>query len=132
MNTKEQLDASCIERWQKLTSETHWQQGEIIAIFAANDLWTRDGDFAHVVGGVTAAYVRALRIVWDRFSDIRANYPSLHWSHFYTAIEWNDAHVWLRRADIDRLSPSEMKRVRLFELVEIEKEKLAAMRRSSN
>lgn len=126
--SKQQIDADAIARWQKLVSDAAWAKGEVIAVYTANDLYTRDKEFAHAVGNVTKDYLRALRLVWDRFSDIRHNYPTLTWTHFYAALEWPDAHVWLRRADVVGLDPSEMCRTRLNELVEIDKEKRAAMR----
>lgn len=123
---KQKIDADLIAKWQRLVSDAAWAKGEVIATYAANDLHTRDGEFAHVVGGVTKDYLRVLRLVWDRFSDIRHNYPQLTWTHFYAALQWPDAHVWLRRADVAGLDPSEMSRTRLNELVE--KEKRAAMK----
>lgn len=128
MSHKKQIDADCIDRWQTLVSESNWAKGEVIATYAANDLHTRDGEFVHLVGGITVEYLRMLRLVWDRFSDVRRNYPNLRWVHFYTALEWPDACVWLRRADVELLNPSEMRRVRFYELPLINREKADAMR----
>lgn len=128
MSHKKQIDADCIERWQAIVSDTNWQKGEVIATYSANDLHARDGEFAHQVGGITAEYLRKLRLVWDRFWDVRGNYPTLRWVHFYMALEWPDAHVWLRRADVQKLNPSEMVRLRFFELPLINREKADAMK----
>jgi hypothetical protein len=123
---KQRIDAELVERWQKLVSDSNWDKGEVIASYSANGLWSRDDEFSHIVGGVEKDYLRVLRLVWDRFSDVRSTYPSLRWTHFYVALEWPDACVWLRRADVEHLTPSEMSRTRLYELVAIEKEKKAA------
>jgi hypothetical protein len=128
MPTKNEIDADCLDRWQLLVSESNWQKGELIATYAANDLFTRDAEFAHQVGQVTAQYVWALRSVYERFSDIRHNYPYLRWTHFYTALNWPDAHVWLRKADVERMNYHEMKAVRFYELPKINREKQDATR----
>jgi hypothetical protein len=128
MSHKKRIDADCLDRWQALVSEANWQKGEVIATYAANDLFDRDGEFVHQVGGITIDYLRALRLVWLRFSDIRHNYPNLRWSHFYTALDWPDAHVWLRKADVDGLNPSQMGRVRFYELPMIQREIAKAMK----
>lgn len=128
MSTKNEIDAHCIDRWLSLVSDSNWDKGEVIATYAANDLWTRDAEFAHQVGKVTAVYLTALRKVYERFSDIRHNYQYLRWSHFHTALEWPDAHVWLRRADVEKLNEYEMKAVRFYELPLINREKEDAMR----
>lgn len=127
MSHKERIDADCIDRWQALVSESNWAKGEVIATYSANDLHSRDPEFVHQVGGITVEYLRLLRLVWDRFSDVRHNYPNLRWVHFHTALEWPDAHVWLRRADIESLNAAQMRTLRFFELPLINRQKADAI-----
>lgn len=52
------------------------------------------------------------RLVHERFGDVCDTYHNLGWSHFYTALNWDDAEKWLKKADRDRLSVAKMREKR--------------------
>lgn len=103
--TEQQL----IARAQESVSQCNWTVGECAA------LWTKkyargrtDADFAALVG-LSADQVYQRRRVWETFSDVRDQYPSLKWSHFYVAIGWDDAPECLQWAEENQATVAEMK-----------------------
>jgi hypothetical protein len=94
-----------VGRWNRLVSTTNWEKGRIIsewrqalvesdAPFASStdDAWSKQ------VGGVTPQHVGRLRRVCERFGNSHEQYAGLHWSHFYAALDWPDAEMWLQGA----------------------------------
>lgn len=109
-----------IGQWNRLVSTTNWEKGEIIIQWReslesdsdedsgkySDDAWSR------MVGDVTAQHVGRLRRTYSRFSKSYSQYEGLYWSHFYAALEWDDAEMWLEGAVQNRWSVSRMRRQR--------------------
>ena len=106
-------------RWKKLVSTTNWEKGEIIhqwrealvtaeapAAERSDEAWSRR------VGNVTPQHVGRLRRVFERFAAVREDYPTLYWSHFQAALDWDDAEMWLEGAVQNDWSISEMRHQR--------------------
>jgi hypothetical protein len=98
--------APFVGQWRKLESQTNWEKGRIIRQWR-DAILRRGGQpdhysdqtWAEQVGGVTAGHVRRLRRVSERFEETQGTYPSLHWSHFLAALDWDDAELWLEGAE---------------------------------
>ena len=101
---KEQ-SADFVGQWNGLISTTNWEKGKIISEWqksvAETDLPQHsysDQYWANMVGGVTPQHVGRLRRTHDRFGHVFTEYKGLYWSHFYAALEWDDAEMWLEGA----------------------------------
>lgn len=114
-----ELSSEYVGRWSSLISTTNWEKGRIIhqwreALMGSqaapatysDDAWSRR------VGGVSAQHVGRLRRVHERFGDSYSSYSGLYWTHFWAAMEWDDAEMWLEGAAQSRWSVSEMRRTR--------------------
>ena len=108
-----------VGRWNHLVSTTNWEKGRIItewraALVAAGAPVTGYADeaWARQVGGVTGQHVGRLRRVYQRFGQKHDDYPDLFWSHFQSALDWDDAELWLEGALQSDWSVSEMRRKR--------------------
>lgn len=108
-----------VGRWNSLVSTTNWEKGRIIrdwreALIAAgadaaeysDDAWA-----AHV-GNVSSQHVGRLRRVSLRFGDVETDYEGLFWSHFFAALDWNDAEMWLEGALQNKWSVSQVRAAR--------------------
>jgi hypothetical protein len=105
--------------WKRLVSTTNWEKGRIIHQWRealrdaeaplseyADEAWSRR------VGNVTPQHVGRLRRVFERFGAVHADYPGLYWSHFQSALDWDDAEMWLEGAVQNDWSISEMRHQR--------------------
>lgn len=112
----EDASAEYLGRWNRLVSTTNWEKGRIISEWRAqlvdagasvqsysDDAWSRR------VGNVSSQHVGRLRRVYDRFGQEYDQYPGLYWSHFQSALDWNDAEMWLEGAAASGWSVSEMR-----------------------
>lgn len=105
-----------IGRWNQLISSTNWEKGRIISDWR-NSLVAQgapateysDEAWARRVGGVTAPHIGRLRRVFDRFGSQYESYPGLYWSHFLSALDWDDAELWLEGAMRSGWSVSQMR-----------------------
>jgi hypothetical protein len=111
--------APYVGRWNRLVSTTNWDKGAIIAQW--RDLLIEqnlpvaeysDETWARIVGGVTGQHVGRLRRVYQRFGGVYEQYVGLYWSHFQSALDWEDAEMWLEGAVQNRWSVNEMRRNR--------------------
>ena len=108
-----------IGKWNRLISTTNWEKGNIIVRWR-NDLIEQeagaiqysDEAWSRMVGDVTAQHVGRLRRTYERFSETHDDYEGLYWSHFYAALDWDDAELWLEGAVQNRWSVSRMRRQR--------------------
>ena len=98
-----------IEIAQTAVSRCNWVIGECAAT------WTRryasgrtDADFAQLVG-LSGDQIYQRRRVWETFADVRAEYVGLRWSHFYGALNWDDASECLGWAEEMGATVAEMK-----------------------
>ncbi|QDU87108.1 hypothetical protein Pla175_04630 [Pirellulimonas nuda] len=105
-----------VGEWQTLESTTNWEKGRIIAAWrnqlekAGSDATEfSDQAWAQLVGGVTSQHVGRLRRTQQRYGDVWREYAGLYWSHFYAALEWPDAEMWLEGAVQNGWSISKMR-----------------------
>jgi hypothetical protein len=76
---------------QLAVSQCNWVVGECAAKWTHKYAKGRtDADFAGKVG-LSADEVFQRRRVCEKFGDIHHKYPALKWSHFYAALNWDDA-----------------------------------------
>ena len=47
--------------------------------------------------------------MWEAFADVYQNYPPLKWSHFYVALNWDNAAECLQWADENQANVAEMR-----------------------
>jgi hypothetical protein len=121
-DTPSNLDAHSapfVGRWQTLVSQTNWEKGKIISEWRQAHIEAQapstqysDEAWASLVGFVTCQHVGRLRRVYDRFGGSWQSYPGLYWSHFWAALDWDDAELWLEGASQSDWSISEMRRTR--------------------
>lgn len=108
-----------VGRWNTLVSTTNWEKGRIIcqwreALVSDGAPATEYSDerWCMLVGGVTGQHVGRLRRVYRRFGDVYEQYEGLYWSHFFAALDWDDAEMWLEGGVQNRWSVSQMRRKR--------------------
>lgn len=108
-----------VGRWNRLVSTTNWEKGAIIlqwreTLVAAGAPVTGYSDEAwcRLVGGVTPQHVGRLRRVQQRFGTSQQTYQGLYWSHFFAALDWDDAEMWLEGAVQNRWSVSQLRNQR--------------------
>lgn len=103
--TEEQL----INTAQVAVSRCNWVVGECAAKWTKKYARGRtDGAFAEQIG-LTPDQVYQRRRVWESFADVYTEYESLKWSHFYVALNWDDAAECLQWADENEATVSEMR-----------------------
>lgn len=114
-----EASAAYIGRWNRLVSTTNWDKGRIIhewrsALIAVSAPQTEYSDeaWSRMVGGVTGQHAGRLRRVYERFGDVFGQYEGLYWSHFQSALDWDDAEMWLEGALQTHWSVAEMRRRR--------------------
>jgi len=101
----DQLSEPIVGKWNVLVSQTNWEKGtlilrwrnELIAAGLPNTVYS-DESWSRRVGNVSAQHVGRLRRVAERFGESNQNFAELNWSHFYAALEWDDAELWLEGA----------------------------------
>ncbi len=108
-----------VAQWNHLVSCTNWEKGRIIcqwrsalAAAGAPSAEYSDEAWSRRVGGVSPQHVGRLRRVFERFAEVYREYPSLYWSHFCAALDWDDAEMWLEGAVQNRWSVAQMRRKR--------------------
>ena len=112
----DQLSEPIVGKWNVLVSQTNWEKGalilrwrnELISTGLPNTVYS-DESWARRVGNVTAQHVGRLRRVAERFGEENQNFTGLYWSHFYAALEWNDAELWLEGAVQNDWSVAQMR-----------------------
>jgi len=97
-----------IETAQNAVSKSNWIVGECAAKWTKKYARGRtDQDFGVMVG-LSGDQIYQRRRVWECFSDVHAEYQ-LKWSHFYVALNWDDAPECLQWAEENEASVAEMK-----------------------
>ena len=112
----DQLSEPIVGKWNVLVSHTNWEKGllilhwrnELIVAGLPNTVYS-DEAWARRVGNVTAQHVGRLRRVTERFGEENKNFSGLYWSHFYAALEWDDAELWLEGAVQNDWSVAQMR-----------------------
>lgn len=105
----EESESALVARAVMALSRCNWEVGECAA------LWTKrfargrtDTDFGSLVG-LSADQVYQRRRVWETFGDVCENYQHLKWSHYYAALNWDDAAECLQWADDVQAGVAEMR-----------------------
>lgn len=98
-----------ISRAQHAVSQCNWSVGECACKWTQKYARGRtDADFAAMLG-LSADQVFQRRRVWETFADVHVDYRSLKWSHFYAALNWDNAPECLQWADENDATVAEMK-----------------------
>lgn len=104
-----ETEAELIAMAQNAVSRCNWVVGECAAKWTQKYAKGRtDADFAAVVG-LSPDQVYQRRRVWETFGDVADSYPSLKWSHFYVALNWDDAPECLQWAMENEATVAEMR-----------------------
>ena len=112
----DQLSEPIIGQWNALVSQTNWEKGtiilnwrtELIAAGLPNTVYSDDA-WARRVGNVSPQHVGKLRRVAERFGHTNQNFLGLYWSHFNSALDWDDAELWLEGAVQNGWSVAQMR-----------------------
>lgn len=105
VESEEQL----VERAQMAISVSRWVVGECASQWTKRYARGRtDADFAAKIN-VSPDQVFQRRRVWETYGDIYQNFSELKWSHFYAALNWDDASDCLSWAEDNRATVAEMK-----------------------
>ena len=98
-----------VETAQQAVNQCRWVVGECAAKWTTKYARGRtDADFALMIG-LTGDQVFQRRRVWETFADVYESYSKLKWSHFYSAINWDDAAECLQWAEETEATVAEMK-----------------------
>jgi hypothetical protein len=98
-----------ISKAQDAVSRCNWIVGECAAKWTTKYAKGKtDADFAMLIG-MTGDQVFQRRRVWETFGDVFEKYESLKWSHFYVALNWDDAAECLQWAQENKSTVAEMK-----------------------
>lgn len=115
----ESRSESFLGKWNRLISNTNWEKGAIIVDWQntlAKDGLTNsrysDEHWSRLAGGATPQHVGRLRRTFTRFGHVYQEYEGLYWSHFYAALDWDDAEMWLEGALQNSWSVSRMRNMR--------------------
>jgi hypothetical protein len=105
----EESEEQLVSRAQEAVSQCRWVVGECAARWTERYARGRtDGDFAALIG-LSGDQVFQRRRVWETFAGVRDEFPALKWSHFYSALTWDDASECLRWAEETRSTVAEMR-----------------------
>lgn len=103
--TEEQL----VQRAQQALSRCNWEIGECAAAWTKRFARGRtDAEFGALIG-LSGDQVYQRRRVWETFSDVHERYAELKWSHFYAALNWDDAAECLQWSHEMSATVAEMK-----------------------
>ncbi|MDB5390432.1 MAG: hypothetical protein JWM11_6078 [Planctomycetaceae bacterium] len=103
--TEEQI----IRTAQQAISHCRWVVGDCASKWTQRHSRGRtDLDFGNLVG-LSGDQIYQRRRVWETFSDVRSQFPNLKWSHFYSALNWDDAADCLQWAEETQATVAEMK-----------------------
>ncbi len=105
-----------VGQWHQLVSTTNWEKGEIICRWrdqlheaGVSPRLYSDPAWSRLVGEVSAQHVGRLRRTYQRFGQVFRQYERLYWSHFYAALDWEDAEMWLEGAVQNQWSVAKMR-----------------------
>ncbi len=102
-------ESELISRAQFAVSQCNWVVGECASSWTKRYAKGRtDSDFGQLVG-LSGDQVYQRRRVWETFGDVRENYASLKWSHFYISLNWDDAPECLQWAEENQATIAELK-----------------------
>ncbi|MFM9960612.1 MAG: hypothetical protein ACKV2Q_05245 [Planctomycetaceae bacterium] len=104
-----ETEKELIQRAQTAVSQCNWTVGECAVHWTKKFARGRtDADFGELVG-MSGDQVYQRRRVCETFSDVKDNYSALKWSHFYIALNWDNAAECLSWASENSATIAEMK-----------------------
>lgn len=107
--SKNETESQLIQRAQQSISQCHWVVGECATLWTQRFARGRtDADFGNLIG-LSGDQVYQRRRVWESFADVADQFPNLKWSHFYTALNWDDAMECLQWSEETEGTIAEMK-----------------------
>ncbi len=113
-----ETEKELIQRAQTAVSQCNWTVGECAVQWTKKFARGRtDADFGELVG-MSGDQVYQRRRVCETFADVQTNYPALKWSHFYIALNWDEAADSLSWANENEATIAEMKAWRRLQLGE--------------
>ncbi len=113
-----ETEKDLIQRAQTAVSQCNWTVGECAVQWTKKFARGRtDADFGELVG-MSGDQVYQRRRVCETFTDVKENYSALKWSHFYIALNWDDAADCLSWANENEATIAEMKAWRRLQLGE--------------
>jgi hypothetical protein len=102
-------ETALITRAQSALSQCNWVVGECAAQWTQKYAKGRtDADFGNLIG-LSGDQVYQRRRVWETFADVHETYGDIKWSHFYSALTWDDAAECLQWANENQATVQEMK-----------------------
>jgi hypothetical protein len=102
-------EAELIGRAQAALSNCSWTVGDCATKWTKRYAKGRtDADFGTLIG-LSGDQVYQRRRVSETFGDVKDEYKNLKWSHFYTALTWDDASECLKWADDMQATIAEMR-----------------------
>jgi hypothetical protein len=105
----EESEEQLVSRAQEAVSLCRWVVGECASKWTQRYARGRtDGDFAVLIG-LSGDQVYQRRRVWESFAPLRDEFSTLKWSHFYAALNWDDARDCLSWAEETRSTVAEMR-----------------------
>ena len=109
MPDQRETEDQLLQRAREALSQCNWEIGECAAQWTERYARGRtDADFGGLIG-LSGDQVYQRRRVWETFSDVHENYSRLKWSHFYAALNWDDAADCLQWAEDMHATVAEMK-----------------------
>lgn len=104
-----ETEVQLIDTAQAAVSQCNWVVGECASKWTKKYARGRtDAEFAQEIG-LTPDQVYQRRRVWETFGDVYREYANLKWSHFYVALNWNDAPECLQWAEENEGTVAEMR-----------------------
>ncbi|QDU38401.1 hypothetical protein Mal4_27280 [Maioricimonas rarisocia] len=109
MTEQQVTEEELVEKAQNALNQCNWVIGECAAQWTQRYAQGRtDADFGARIG-LSGDQVYQRRRVWETFADVHDDYPKLKWSHFYAALNWDDAADCLQWANEIGATVAEMK-----------------------
>lgn len=106
---RDETEDQLIRKAAEAVSHSQWVVGECAAKWTQRYARGRtDADFAMLIG-ISADQVYQRRRVWETFGEIRGEFETLRWSHFYAALTWDDARDCLSWAAEMEATVAEMR-----------------------
>lgn len=113
-----ETEKDLIQRAQTAVSQCNWTVGECAVQWTKKFARGRtDADFGELVG-MSGDQVYQRRRVCETFGDVKEQYSALKWSHFYIALNWDNAPECLSWAHENSATIAEMKAWRRLQLGE--------------
>ena len=108
MPDRHETEDELVLRAQQALSRCNWEIGVCGRVTQRYARGRTDADFGALIG-LSGDQVYQRRRVWATFSDVSDRYERLKWSHFYAALNWDDAAECLQWAEDMQATVAEMK-----------------------